>query len=287
MRYFVALAETLHFGLAAARMNISQPPFSRQIAAIEKTLGVRLVERNSRNVVLTAAGRHFLADCRTVLAGFEAACRDVQLVASGVKGELKLGFTMYAAQGVVPKLVRLFSDTVPDVRLILEERLPSDIDELLVAGRLDAAVTLGTVAASHLQTMLLARDRLRLIVHADHPLAAAEQVGPQALAGERLIAAPAAVVPTLRSAIGGYCAAGGIVPHFALEPRLQHTIIRLVGEGLGVGLIPQSLCSDLGENVISRPLIDPPEFDVVLCAPLASKNPAVGRLFEAAGRLSF
>jgi DNA-binding transcriptional LysR family regulator len=60
-----------------------------------------------------------------------------------------------------------------------------------------------------------------------------------------------------------------------------------VGEGLGVGLIPQSLCSDLGENVISRPLIDPPEFDVVLCAPLASKNPAVGRLFEAAGRLSF
>ncbi|AYD03390.1 LysR substrate-binding domain-containing protein [Neorhizobium sp. NCHU2750] len=287
MRYFVALAETLHFGQAAARMNMSQPPFSRQIAAIEKTLGVRLFERNSRSVALTAAGKHFLGDCRAVLSAFEAACRDAQLVASGVKGELKLGFTMYAAQVIVPKLVRLFSDAVPDVRLTLEERLPIDIDELLVEGRLDAAVTLGNPTAPHLQTQLLARDRLRLIVHAGHPLAAAEDVGPQALAGERLIAAPASIVPTLRLAIGAYCAAGGIVPHFALEPRLQHTIIRLVGEGLGVGLIPQSLCSDLGEGVVSRPLIDPPEFDIVLCARTASKNPAVERLFDVAGRLSF
>jgi len=287
MRYFVALAETLHFGQAAARMNMSQPPFSRQIAAIEKTLGVRLFERNSRNVVLTTAGKHFLNDCRSVLAGFEAACRDVQLVASGAKGELKVGFTMYAAQGIVPKLVRLLSDAAPDVRLVLEERLPSDIDELLLESRLDAAVTLGNPTAPHLQTRFLARDRLRLIVHADHPLASAEQVGAQSLTSERLIAAPASVVPTLRSAIGAYCAAGGIVPHFALEPRLQHTIIRLVGEGLGVALIPQSLCSDLGETIVSRPLIDPPEFDVVLCAPTASRNPAVGRLFELVKQLSF
>lgn len=287
MRYFVALAETLHFGQAATRMNMSQPPFSRQIAAIEKTLGVRLFERNSRNVVLTAAGKHFLNDCRSVLAGFEAACRDVQLVASGAKGELKLGFTMYAAQGIVPKLVRLLSDDAPDVRLVLEERLPSDIDELLLEARLDAAVTLGNPTAPHLQARLLARDRLRLIVHADHPLASAEQVGAKALASERLIAAPASVVPTLRSAIAAYCAAGGIFPHFALEPRLQHTIIRLVGEGLGVALIPQSLCSDLGETIVSRPLIDPPEFDVVLCAPAASRNPAVGRLFDLVKQLSF
>lgn len=287
MRYFVALAETLHFGQAAARMNMSQPPFSRQIAAIEKTLGVRLFERNSRNVVLTSAGKHFLTDCRAVLAGFEAACRDVQLVASGAKGELKLGFTMYAAQTIVPKLVRLLSDAAPDLRLVLEERLPTDIDELLVEGRLDAAVTLGNPTAPHLQTRFLARDRLRLIVHADHSLASAEQLGPQALASERLIAAPASVVPTLRSAIGAYYAASGIVPHFSLEPRLQHTIIRLVGEGLGVALIPETLCNDLGEAVVSRPLIDPPEFDIVLCAPVASRNPAVGRLFDLVKRLTF
>jgi DNA-binding transcriptional LysR family regulator len=283
MRYFVALAETLHFGHAAQRMNMSQPPFSRQISAIEKTLGVQLFERNSRNVALTPAGQHFLADCRAVLEGFDAACRDVQLVASGMKGELKLGFMMHAAHSVIPALVRLYSQARPDVRLILEERIPTDIEEMLAEGTLDAAVTFGSGPAPHLRTLLLARDRLCLIVPKGHRLAGAETIGPQSLAGERLIAAPATVAPTLRTAIGHYCAAGGVVPHFAFEPRLQHTIIRLVQEGLGVALIPQSLCDDLAEGVVSRTLDDAPEFDVVLCAPRAAGNPAVPQLFEVAG----
>ncbi len=284
MRYFVALAETLHFGHAAARMNMSQPPFSRQIAAIEKTLGVRLVERNSRNVALTPAGQHFLADCRAVLEGFDAACRDVRLVAGGMKGELKLGFMMHAAHSVIPALVRLYSEARPDVRLILEERIPTDIEEMLAEGRLDAAVTFGAGPAPHLRTQLIARDRLCLIVPAGHRLAAGEPAGPQSLAGERLIAAPATVAPTLRTAIATYCASAGITPHFAFEPRLQHTIIRLVQEGLGVALIPQSLCGDLAEGVVARLLVDAPEFDVVLCAPRAGRNPAVPELFAVAGR---
>lgn len=286
MRYFVALAETLHFGHAAARMNMSQPPFSRQIAAIEKRLGAKLVERNSRNVALTPAGQHFLADCRAVLDQFDAACRDVQLVAGGMKGELKLGFMMHAAHSVIPALVRLYSKARPDVRLTLEERIPTDIEEMLAEGKLDAAVTFGGGPAPHLRTLLLARDRLCLIVPAGHRLADAETIGPQALAGEKLIAAPATVAPTLRSAIGTYCAGGGVIPHFAFEPRLQHTIIRLVQEGLGVALIPQSLCSDLAEGVVSRVLVDAPEFDVVLCAPRAGRNPAVPALFEAAAGAS-
>ncbi|QWW70146.1 LysR family transcriptional regulator [Rhizobium sp. WYJ-E13] len=286
MRYFVALAETLHFGHAAARMNMSQPPFSRQIAAIEKRLGAKLVERNSRNVALTPAGQHFLADCRAVLDQFDAACRDVQLVAGGMKGELKLGFMMHAAHSVIPALVRLYSEARPDVRLILEERIPTDIEEMLAEGKLDAAVTFGGGPAPHLRTQLLARDRLCLIVPSGHRLADAETIGPQSLAGERLIAAPATVAPTLRTAIGLYCASGGVIPHYAFEPRLQHTIIRLVQEGLGVALIPQSLCSDLAEGVVSRVLVDAPEFDVVLCAPRAGRNPAVPELFEAAAGAS-
>ena len=285
MRYFVALAETLHFGHAAARMNMSQPPFSRQIAAIEKTLGARLFERNSRNVALTAAGKHFLEECRAVLAHFDTACRDVQLVASGVKGELKLGFMMNAAYSVVPALVRLYCEARPDVRLVLEERIPTDIEEMLIEGRLDAAVTFGGSPAAHLRTTLLARDRLRLIVPRDHRLAELDIAGPTDLASERLIAAPASVTPTLRDAIRNYCASPGVVPHFALEPRLQHTIIRLVAEGLGIALIPQSLCADLAEGLVSRPIMDAPEFDIVLCASAASSNPAVPALFEVAERL--
>lgn len=282
MRYFVALAETLHFGQAAARVNMSQPPLSRQIAAIEKTLGVKLFERTSRHVALTAAGKHFLRDCRTVLAGFDLACRDVQLVANGMKGELRLGFMMHAATRVVPALVRQFAEARPDVKLTLEEHIPTEIDDMLVAGSLDAAVTFGNSHAPHLKQRLLSRDRLCLIARNDHPLAAKTLITPADLDGERLIATPLTVAPTLRSAISTYCATGGVVPQFAYEPRLQHTIIRLVSEGLGISLVPQSLQAEIGHNMITRPLDKAPEFDVVLCAPLASKNPAIAALFAVA-----
>jgi len=285
MRYFVALAETLHFGQAAARLNMSQPPFSRQIAAIEKTLGVKLFERTSRKVELTAAGTHFLRDCRDVLDRFASACRDTQLVAKGMKGELRLGFMMHAAQAIVPSLVRRFSDAWPDIRLVLEERIPTDIDDMLLEGQLDAAITFGGTPAAHLRTHLLSRDRLQAIMPADHALTQRDLIEAADLQDQRLIAAPATVAPTLRTAISTYCAAGGIIPHFAFEPRLQQTIIRLVAEGLGMALIPQSLCAGLGQTVISKPLANAPEFDVVLCAPIASPQPAVTRLFEVAATL--
>ena len=178
--------------------------------------------------------------------------------------------------------MRRYSEAKPDIHLILEESIPSDIDTLLIEGRLDAAVTFGGPYAPHLRTHRLARDRLCLIAPSGHRLAGAEHVGPADLRDEKLIAAPASVVPVLRSAIGIYCAAGGVVPHFAYEPRLQHTIIRLVQEGLGVALVPQSLASNLGPGVTARPLIEAPEFDVVLSAPSTSKNPVVADLFALA-----
>ncbi|WP_338811326.1 LysR substrate-binding domain-containing protein (plasmid) [Agrobacterium leguminum] len=280
MRYFVALAETLHFGQAAARMNMSQPPFSRQILSIERILGVRLFDRNSRNVTLTAAGKHYLNDCRAVLEQFDSACQDVKLVASGMKGEVRLGFMMHAAHRVVPTLVRLFSAQRPDVRLILDERTPADINEMLVDGMLDAAVTLSSGPARHLRSTSLRTERLRLIAPMGHALASMKEVQPRHLDGAKLIAAPASVAPTLREAIGRYCAVGGVVPNFAFEPRLQQTIIRLVAEGLGVAMVPEQLCTDLAEGIISVPLVESPEFDIVLCAPLASTNSAVSILFE-------
>ncbi|MBL7241248.1 MULTISPECIES: LysR family transcriptional regulator [Komagataeibacter] len=280
MRYFMALAETLHFGRAAERMNMSQPPFSRQIAMIERTLGVKLFERNSRNVALTPAGEHFMKDCRNVLGQFEDACRDVRLVASGMKGEMRFGFMMHAAHSVVPQLVQLYAEARPDVRLVLDERTPTEIDEMLVAGTLDAAVTFDCGYAPHLQTVLLARERLRIIMQKDHPLATTGQIGPEGLREEKIIAAPAATAPALRSAINSYFSARGIVPHVVLEPRLQHTIIQLVAKGLGVALIPASLCTELGAGLISRALTDAPQLDVVLRAPITTKNPAVSTFME-------
>jgi len=278
MRYFVALAETLHFGQAAARMNMTQPPFSRQIANLERELGVRLVERNSRHVALTQAGERFLADSRAVLAQFDNACRDAQLVASGQKGELRLGFMMNAAHRVVPRIVSAYAHLWPDVRIVLVETTPADIERRLLYGELDAAITFAGRNFPQLKRVPIFTDHLCLIVPPSHRLAGRALVGPQELAGESLIAAPAAVAAPLRVAIGDYFEAAGIVPRFRFEPLLQHTIMRLVAADLGVALVPASICDDRMPDLVACLLTDAPTLDVVLLVPRDTINPVVASL---------
>jgi DNA-binding transcriptional LysR family regulator len=278
MRYFVALAETLHFGQAAARMNMTQPPFSRQIANLERELGVRLVERNSRHVALTQAGERFLADSRAVLAQFDNACRDAQLVASGQKGELRLGFMMNAAHRVVPRIVSAYAHLWPDVRIVLVETTPADIERKLLYGELDAAITFAGRNFPQLKRVPIFTDHLCLIVPPSHRLAERALVGPQDLAEENLIAAPAAVAAPLRVAIGDYFEAAGIVPRFRFEPQLQHTIMRLVAADLGVALVPASICDDRMPDLVTCLLIDAPTLDVVLLVPRDTINPVVASL---------
>src|SRR5262249_2385640 len=124
MRYFVALAETLHFGRAAERLHISQPPLTRQIATLERELGVRLLERNSRHAKLTHAGQRFLEDARVTIAAFEQGCRNARLAERGELGTLTIGFMMHAAHTVLPRLTRQFMTDYPQVRVELREMIP-------------------------------------------------------------------------------------------------------------------------------------------------------------------
>ncbi|SMF58762.1 DNA-binding transcriptional regulator, LysR family [Tistlia consotensis] len=280
MRYFVALAETLHFGRAAERMHMTQPPFSRQIANLERELGVRLVDRDSRHVRLTQAGERFLEDSRAVLARFESACRDARLVAEGQKGELRLGFMMHAAHRIVPRIVSSYSRLRPDVRVVLSETTPADIERRLLHGELDAAVTFAGRPFPQLQAVPILTDRLCLIAPPEHPLAARDRISPGDLEGEDLIAAPAAVAAILRAAITRYLEAGGVVPRFRFEPQLQQTILRLVAAGLGVALVPGSICDDGMPDLVSRPLASAPSLEVVLAVPHGSINPAVAPLVD-------
>lgn len=280
MRYFVALAETLHFGRAAARMHMTQPPFSRQIANLERELGVQLVDRNSRHVTLTQAGERFLADSRMVLAQFEDACRDARLVAEGQKGELRLGFMMHAAHRIVPQIVSCYAGLRPDIRIVLLETTPADIEHRLLGGELDAAITFAGRPFPQLRTVPVITDHLCLIVPREHPLVGRDRITPHDLETEDLIAAPATVAPTLREAIAGYFEKAGIVPRFRYEPQLQHTIVRLVAARLGVALVPASICDEAAVDVIPRSLAAAPTLRVVLSVPGESRNPAVAPLID-------
>ncbi|RAH98307.1 LysR family transcriptional regulator [Acuticoccus sediminis] len=285
LRYFVALAETLHFGRAAERLNVTQPPLSRQLAALEAELGVKLIERHSRRASLTPAGERFLEDSRAVLVAFEQACRNARRASAGELGDLTIGFMMHAAHASVPVLTRRFLAARPDVRLQLLEAVPSGLIEGLREGRFDAVVTFRPEPVPGVETMAVHREPLCLAVPAGHELAAEGDVSAAMLAGAPLVASPPHVTPTLRKAIVEYFAVAGLEPHIRLETQLQQTIVSLVAEGIGVALVPRSV-ERLGvAGVTFRVLTDAPVVEQVLAWRTSNLNPALPRFLEVAATL--
>jgi DNA-binding transcriptional LysR family regulator len=238
------------------------------------------VERTSRQVSLTPAGQRFLKDSRAVLAQFEAACRDARLVAEGQKGELRLGFMMHAAHRIVPRIVSGYTAIRPDVRVSLSETTPAEIETKLLNRELDAGITFSGRALPQLETQRLFTDRLCLVAPPSHPLAALEELGPGDLRDADLIATPAGIAETLRRAVADYFAADGIVARFRFEPQLQNTILRLVAAGLGVALVPESICDGQLSDIVARPLRNAPTLEVVLKVRREADNPAVAPLLE-------
>ncbi|WP_088562706.1 LysR substrate-binding domain-containing protein [Arboricoccus pini] len=283
MRYFVALAETLHFGRAAQRLHISQPPLSRQISALEKELGVSLLERHSRHATLTHAGRRFLDDARIVLASFDQACKNARLAQRGELGELSIGFMMHAAHTVLPSLARRYMARHPQVHLQLREVIPGTLADATLTGRFDAAIMFDPGPMRGLEAHTIHREHLCLALHADHPLASHALIRAADLKGEDLIATPAEVAPKLWEAISGYCRSGGFEPSVKLEVQLQQTIVSLVAEDLGVALVPQSMHKLGIANVLFRELDDAPMIEHVLVWQPGNLNPALRPFLAAAG----
>ncbi|HWU03591.1 MAG TPA: LysR substrate-binding domain-containing protein [Novosphingobium sp.] len=283
LRYFTALAETLHFGRAAQRLHVTQPPLSRQIAALEQDLGVRLVERHSRRARLTPAGERFLADARGVLAGLDQACRNARAVDAGAMGELAVGFMMHAAYGVMPGLARRYMAQWPDVRLTLREMVPSALVEGVASGALDAGITFETAPVRGMNTHVIHREALCLVAPAGHRLATLPDIGAEDLAGQPFIASPAEATPTLRESIEAYLLRAGTPPAIRLEAQLQQTIVSLVAEGIGVAIVPESL-QKLGiAGVAFRPLAHAPMVAHVVAWRGDCGNPALPHFLSAAG----
>lgn len=283
IRYYVALAETLHFGRAADRLNITQPPLSRQVAALESELGVKLLERHSRKAVLTPAGKQFLEDARAVLASFEQACANVRLADEGKLGELSIGFMMSAAQSVLPKLTRRYVAAYPLVDVKLREVVPGSLPEAVLGGRYDAAITFFPGNIRGLESYPIFRESLCLAVHREHPLAQSDEVDGIALKGEPLMATPVDVAPTLRRAIEDYCRASGFAPSVRLETQLQQTILSLVEENLGIGLVPQSMGKYCPPDVVFRPLVSAPVVEQVILWRPENLNPTLRPFLTIAG----
>ncbi|MDR7126976.1 LysR family transcriptional regulator [Pseudotabrizicola sp. 4114] len=258
LRYFVELARTGHFGRAAERLNMAQPPLSRQIAALEDDLGAPLFLRNPRGVTLTAAGQQFLTDTELVLQGLERAQRTAKLARDGQIGQLTLGFTMCAAYSVVPEIARRYRTAFPQVQLRMREMVPPALEVAIENGQIDVGITLPGFDAQRLDALRLISEPLCLALPGSHPLAAARRINLDALSEDDFVIVQRDQSPFLHDMVLHFCANAGFVPRIGLEVYLQQTIVNLVAEGLGVAMVPNSMQRSRVQGVHFKKLSNAP-----------------------------
>src|SRR2546423_7848902 len=240
LRYFIAVAERLHFGRAAAALHISQPPLSRAIRALESQLGVVLLARSRRRVELTPEGSRLLDEARRLAAQLETAVAALRGMAAGEHGRLRIGFVSLADFGVLPGLLKAYKAAHPGVALALREMLSREQAAALAAGELDFGLLLPPVAgAEALEHVVAQRERFVAALPSRHRLA--RERGPlavSALAGEPFVMVPREIAPGLYDIVAGLAARAGISLNVAQEAIQMQTVVSLVSSGLGVAIVP-------------------------------------------------
>lgn len=244
LRYFVAVAEELHFTRAAERLHMGQPPLSQQIQALEQELGVALFVRTKRRVALTEAGQRFLQSARQILADTEQAAEQARRAARGEAGELRIGFTSSLPfTTLLPSLLNDYRRRHPQVTLILREMFTTDQFEALIARKLDVGFVRYTnvTAPPGLAVREIRRDPLLVVINQRHPLANEKSLSFAQLKDEGFISYPMGVGTGLYPMLRQLAAGAGFELKVAQEAREATTQIGLVAAGLGVAILPSPL----------------------------------------------
>lgn len=278
LRYFVAVAEELHFGRAAQRLHLAQPPLSQQIRALEEELGARLFARTSRTVRLTPAGQGFLLHVRGVLARVEEAARLARSIHLGEAGELCVGYMNPVMDAVLCRALAAFRQARPGVALRLRELPSTEQLEELRAGRLDVAF-IRLARGQELQgltTRTVLREPYVLALPEEHRLARLPVVPLFEAGSEPLILFPRAAMPVLHDAMLSALRAAGAVPEIAQEVSGKHASLALVAAGFGVCLVPASARDWGRRGVVLRP-VEPglPEVEMAAAWRVDADNAAV------------
>jgi DNA-binding transcriptional LysR family regulator len=261
LRYFVTVAEELHFGRAAARLHMTQPPLSQAIAALEEALGAPLFVRNRRSVELAPAGAALLPEARRMLLEAGALPALAQRAAAGEAGRLSLAFVTSCDYSVLPPLLRRYSERYPGVHLNLLEATSDVQAEELLRGRIDAGFLIPPLlekAAGELDYMKVLDEPLILCAPGGLPaLAGGAPVRLQDLPRLPLIIFPREISPALHDAILSCFRAAGVTPVIGQMAIQMQTIVGLVSSGMGLALVPQSVSNLMRPGVEYRALASP------------------------------
>lgn len=258
LRYFLVLADELHFGRAARRLSISQPPLSTNIQQLEASVGAVLFTRNSKSVQLTAAGRAFVPQARALLDQAQHAARHARDVADGMAGSLQVGFVGTMLYRGLPALLRRFQTQHPQLRVTLKELSSSDQLIELAQGRLDVGFVHTTRVPPGLSQILVSSQPFVACLPSDHALAAQPgPLDPALLRGEPFATVSPAVSPDYHDRIVALCNGSGFSPDVRYELRHWLSVVSLVAQGMGVAIVPQAMAESALAGAVFVPLATP------------------------------
>lgn len=254
LRCFVAVAEELHFGRAAARLHMSQPPLSRQIQILEHAVGTLLLERSSRSVRLTAAGQVFMRDAASILRQAEHAAFNAVRIAEGKAGRVVMGHTAVSGYRLIPELLRAAAHALPDIEIVLMEMVSTQQMRSMTENVLDLAFARPVAGGERLEWHQVWQEPMQLAIPKRHPLARLSKIRLQDMKSERLIMYSANEGRYFYDKINSLFTNTGVRPDFVHHIGQTHTIMALVRAGMGVAIVPASAQQLRFEDVIFKPL---------------------------------
>ena len=264
LRYFVAVAETCHFGRAAERLHMAQPALSQAIRQLEGQLGAPLFTRTTRHVALTAAGEYLLVEARRILASLDAAGAGVQRIAEGRRGLVRVGFTGAAVFSQLPRVARTLERDLPEVALEVQaDQLTPQLCDGLREGSIDLAVLRPPATGDGIVVRTIAVEPLVLALPADHHLVGAPEISVADLRSEGFVlySTPDSAV---NEAILRVCRAAGFTPRREHVAPGTVVLLALVAAGLGIGLVPASAKALPLDGLVFADVVDAGSIDLAL-----------------------
>lgn len=281
LRYFLAVAEERHFGRAAGRLHMAQPPLSQQIRQLEDELGVRLLERSTRRVDLTEAGAAYLERVRGILAEVEDAGEEARRIASGLQGRLVVGCVGSATYSLLPALARSLREELPGVDFAFrgEMLVPAQVSALL-RGDIDLALLRPPVEESAIRLTTLRRDRLIVALPEGHRLARRRRLRVEDLRDEDLVVHTSRGSVMHRTVVE-LCRGAGFEPLVRHEVAETSTLVTFVAAGLGLAVVPEPV-AELGvPGATYRPLgARAARIDLAAAVRLDDDSPALSRALD-------
>lgn len=288
LKYFYVLAEELHFGKAAKRLYISQPPLSRQIKNLEEDLGVELFKRDKRNVELTIHGQYLKEEAQKLFQHIEEIRTHLNLLDKGVIGQIKSGYVVSAMHSILPRILLKLKNEYPRINIVLQELNNDDQITALKNGSIDMGFIRTPLLVDGISINPIYEETFSLVLSKDHPLSSSKNISLKDLAKEPFIGFCHTCALPVRNMIMGICNKEGFLPNVVHQTNQINTIIRLVESNFGYSILPSSVREAYKLNVNFYELTDKPErTEISLAYNPDLMNPISKRVIDFVLNMSF